>query len=229
MHTVEPDVDRPDPELVAAFEELPSSIVSDVTGNAGVAMDAGIGPVFRGAGTAGTALTVKAVPGDNLVIHRAITMAEPGDVLVVDGDGYTGTAYVGELMCASCEANGLAGVVIDGAVRDREEIAETGFPVYARGVNPQGPFKQAPGSINVTVSCGGVPVDPGDVVVADDDGVSVVPADNAETVLDSAREKMAAEADLRERVENGEYLYDIGGYEEVFENLDVVGPEESVE
>jgi len=152
MHAIETDVDRPDPDVVTAFEDVPSSVVSDVTGNAGVAMDADIGPVHAGAGTAGTALTVKAVPGDNLIVHRAITMAEPGDVLVVDGDGYTGTAYLGELMCASCRANGLAGVVVDGAVRDRAEIAEMGFPLYARGVHPAGPCKQDSGSINVTVS-----------------------------------------------------------------------------
>jgi 4-hydroxy-4-methyl-2-oxoglutarate aldolase len=176
---------------------------------------------------AGSALTVKAAPGDNLIIHKAITMAEPGDVLVVDGDGYTGTAYLGELMAASCRANGLAGVVVDGAVRDRVELAEMGFPVYARGVNPQGPFKQDPGSINVTVSVGGVTVDPGDVVVGDGDGVAVVPSADAEAVLADAREKVAAEAELRERVEDGEYLHDIGGYDELFADLNVVGPEDS--
>ena len=229
MHVIEPDVDRPDPELVAAFEGVPSSIVSDVTGNAGVAMDAGVGPAYRGVETVGTALTVRATPGDNLIIHRAITMAEPGDVLVVDGDGYTGTAYVGELMCASCRAHGLAGMVVDGAVRDVEDIADMGFPLYCRGVSPEGPLKRAPGSINVPVSCGGVAVSPGDIVVGDGDGVSVVPADDAETVLEAAREKLATEADLRERVDAGEYLYDIGGFDELFEGLDVVGPGESVE
>lgn len=221
MHTVEPDVERPDDDLVSAFEGVPSSIVSDVTGNTGVAMDAGIGPVYRGAEMAGTALTVKATPGDNLAIHRAITMAEPGDVLVVDGGGYTGAAYVGELMCASCRAHGLAGVVIDGAVRDRAEVEAMGFPLYARGFNPEGPLKGAPGSINVPVSPGGVTVTPGDIVVGDDDGVSVAPADDAESILERAREKLAAEDDLRERVEDGEYLYDIGGYDETFERLDV--------
>jgi 4-hydroxy-4-methyl-2-oxoglutarate aldolase len=229
MHTIETDVDRPDPELVSAFEAIPSSIVSDVTGNVGVAMDAGLGPVYRGAETAGTAVTVKAAPSDNLIIHKAITVADPGDVLVIDGGGYTGAAYLGELMCASCQAQGLAGVVIDGAIRDRADIEEMGFPLYARGVHPQGPFKQDPGSINVTVSCGGVSVDPGDIVVGDDDGVSVVPAEDAEAVLEASREKLESEADLRERVEAGEYLYEIGGYDEILENLNVVGPEDSAE
>jgi 4-hydroxy-4-methyl-2-oxoglutarate aldolase len=228
MHTVETDVERPDPELVSAFEGVPSAIVSDVMGNTGVAMDSGIAPVATGTGMAGTALTVKASPGDNLIIHRAIAMAEPGDVLVVDGDGYTETAYMGELMCASCAAHDLAGVVVDGAVRDREELAAMGFPVYARAFHPQGPLKGSPGSINVPVSCAGVTVNPGDIVVGDGDGLSVVPADEAEAVLERSREKVAAEADLRERVEDGEYLYEIGGYDELFEDLSVVGPEESV-
>ncbi len=228
MHTVETDVERPDPELVSAFEGVPSAIVSDVMGNTGVAMDSGIAPVATGTGMAGTALTVKASPGDNLIIHRAIAMAEPGDVLVVDGDGYTETAYMGELMCASCAAHDLAGVVVDGAVRDREELAAMGFPVYARAFHPQGPLKGSPGSINVPVSCAGVTVHPGDIVVGDGDGLSVVPVREAEAVLERSREKVATEADLRERVEDGEYLYEIGGYDELFEDLSVVGPEESV-
>ena len=227
MHTVNTDVQRPDDDVVSGFEDVPSAVVSDVMDGARSAMDAGIDPLYGEAAVAGTALTVAAVPGDNLAIHKAITVAEPGDVLVVDGDGHTGTAYLGELMCASCRANGVAGVVVDGAVRDRSEIAEMGYPVYARAVNPRGPFKHDPGSVNVTVSCGGVAVDPGDVVVGDGDGVAVVPAGDAEAVLERAREKLAAEADLRERVADGEYLYDIGGYEARFEELDVVGPEDS--
>lgn len=227
MHTIETGVDRPDRDLVSAFEGVPSAILSDVTGNAGITMDSGIDPVPEEPGMAGTALTVKVVPGDNLIIHKAIAMAEPGDVLVVDGDGYTETAYLGELMAASCRANGLAGIVVDGAVRDRAELVEMGFPVYARGVHPQGPFKQDPGSINVTVSVGDVTVDPGDIVVGDGDGVAVVPPEDADAVLDDAREKMAAEGDLRERVEDGEYLFEIGGYDELFDRLNVVGPEDS--
>jgi len=228
VYTVESDVDRPDSDVVSAFEGIPSAVVSDVTG-AGVAMDSGIDPVYGGAEAAGTALTVRASPGDNLAIHKAITVAEPGDVLVVDGDGYTETAYVGELMCASCRAQGLAGVVVDGAIRDREEVAGMEFPLYARGTHPQGPLKRAPGSVNVTVSCGGVTVAPGDVVVGDGDGVAVVPADDAGAVLERAREKLDAEATLRERVEDGEYLYEIGGYDAAFENLDVdvIDPEDS--
>ncbi len=229
MHTVEHDIQRPDRETVDAFEEVPSTIVSDVTGNVGLTMDSGIRPAYDGVNMAGTAVTVKASPGDNLIIHKAITMAEPGDVLVVDCDGYTDTGHVGELMCRSCEANGLSGLVIDGAYRDSREIAEMEFPVYGRGVNPQGPLKQDPGSINVTISCGGVSVDPGDIVVGDDDGLAVIPGDGAERVLELAHEKLDAESTTREEIASGAYLFEMNGYDELYEDLDVVGPEDSIQ
>lgn len=229
MHTIEHDIERPDRDVVAAFEEIPSTIVSDVTGNVGVTMDPGIRPASDGIEMAGTAITVKAAPGDNLIIHKAITMAEPGDVLVIDCDGYVGTGHVGELMCTSCKANDLAGLVIDGGYRDSREIAEMEFPVYGRGVNPQGPLKQDSGSVNVTVSCGGVSVDPGDIVVGDDDGLAVIPGDGAERVLELAREKLDAEDTTREEIEDGTYLFDLKGYDELFEELEVVGPEDSIQ
>ena len=227
MHTVKTDIDRPDATLVSNFESIPSAIVADVSSRPDVAMEAGLDPIGRNVDMAGTALTVSASPGDNLAIHKAITMAEPGDVLVVDGDGYTGAAFVGELMCASCQAHDLAGVVIDGAVRDRAELEALDLPVFARGVHPAGPLKAHPGSINVPVTCGGVTVTPGDIVVGDDDGVTVVPANAAEATLERARAKQADETALRERVEDGDYLYDVGGYAAVFDDLDVPGPDES--
>lgn len=229
MHTVEHDVDRPDSDVVAAFEDVPSTIVSDVTGNIGLTMDSGLRPAYDGVEMAGTAVTVNASPGDNLIIHKAITMTEPGDVLVIDCNGYTGTGHIGELMCTSCQANGLAGVIIDGAYRDSREIAEMEFPVYGRGVNPQGPLKQDPGSINVTVSCGGVSVDPGDIVIGDDDGVAVIPHEGAEDVLERSHEKLDSEDSVREEVLEGEYLYELNGYDELFDNLTIVGPEDSIQ
>ncbi|WP_227378816.1 4-carboxy-4-hydroxy-2-oxoadipate aldolase/oxaloacetate decarboxylase [Haladaptatus halobius] len=229
MHTIDDHVERPDREIVEAFEEVPSTIVSDVTGNIGLTMDAGIRPAYDGIEMAGTAITVKAAPGDNLIIHKAITMAEPGDVLVIDCNGYTDTGHIGELMCNSCQANDLAGLVIDGAYRDKREITEMGFPVYGRGVNPQGPLKQDPGSINVTVSCAGVSVDPGDIVIGDDDGLAVIPGDGAAQVLELAQEKIRAEDNVREEVLDGAYLFEINGYDELFENMEVVGPEDSIQ
>ncbi|WP_424005061.1 RraA family protein (plasmid) [Haloarcula salina] len=229
MHTIEHEVQRPDREIVEAFEDVPSTIVSDVTGNIGLTMDAGIEPAYEGVELAGTAITVKASPGDNLIIHKAITMAEPGDVLVIDCDGYTDTGHVGELMCKSCQVNNLAGLVIDGAYRDSREIAEMEFPVYGRGTNPQGPLKQDPGSVNVTVSVGGVSVDPGDIVVGDDDGLAVIPGSGAAEVLERSREKLDAEDTVRAELVEGEYLFELNGYDELFEDLNVVGPEDSIQ
>lgn len=229
VHTVNPDIQRPDREVVEAFEDVPSTIASDVTGNVGFEMDAGIEPAYDGIDVAGTAVTVKAAPGDNLIIHKAITLAEPGDILVINCDGYTSTGHIGELMCTSCQANGLAGIVIDGGYRDRRELGEMEFPVYGRGTNPRGPLKQDPGSINVPVSCGGVSVDPGDVVVGDDDGITVVPRESAADVLELAHGKMEAEDAVREEVETGAYLFELNGYDELYEDLDVVGPEDSVQ
>lgn len=229
MHTVETDIQRPSRDLVAAFEGVPSTIASDVTGNVRFAMDSGIKPITEDPEFAGSAVTVKVEPGDNLIIHKAITMAEPGDVLVIDANGYVETGHMGELMCASCQANGLAGVVIDGAIRDSAEISEMAFPVYARGVHPQGPLKQNAGSINVTVTCGEVAVEPGDILVGDHDGVTVVPQVSADRVLEDAREKMTAEQNTRERVDDGAYLYDIKGYDRLYDDIEVVGPEDSVQ
>ncbi|WP_331233202.1 RraA family protein [Natronorarus salvus] len=203
-----------DSDVRSAFDGVPSAVVSDVV-DRGVAMDSGIEPIDPGTELVGRARTVNAAPGDNLAIHRAITLAEPGDVLVVDGEGYTETASVGELMCASCRAHDLAGLVIDGAIRDRAEVARMGFPVFARGTHPAGPGKEFEGSVDEPVTCGGIRVEPGDLVVGDGDGVCVVPASEAASVLERAREKLDAEAELLDRVEGGEYLYEIGGYGDV--------------
>lgn len=229
VHTIEPDIERPDRDVVSAFEDVPSTIVSDVTGNVGLTMSSGIEPVYNGATTAGTAVTVNGSPGDNLIIHKAITVAEPGDLLVIDCDGYTETGHLGELMCTSCQANDLAGIVLDGSVRDSEDIAEMEFPVYARGTHPRGPLKQDPGSINVSISCGGVTVDPGDIVVGDNDGLAVVPGERAEAILERAREKITAEDDVRKDIKEGTYLFERNGYDELFDDLNVVGPEDSIQ
>jgi len=219
MHSVKPLVERPDSDLVERFDGIPTSIIADVTGDDKRTMESAIKPVRDETTMAGSALTVKVAPGDNLVIHKAITMAEPGDVLVVDADKHVESAHVGELMCTSCAANDLAGVVIDGAVRDRRELVDLGFPVYARGVHPQGPKKNNPGSINVPISCGGRSVHPGDVVVGDDEGVAVVPASDAASILPEAEAKLSHESDLRKRVREGEYLFDLQGYESLYEEI----------
>ena len=213
MHSEDREASTLDPELLARFEAIPAAVLSDVA-ERGRTMDAVIEPIDPETTVAGRARTVRAAPGDNLAIHRAITLVEPSDVLVVDGEGYTETASVGELMCASCHAHGVEGMVVDGAIRDREEVARMGFPLFSRGLHPAGPKKEYEGAVDVPISCGGVVVEPGDLVVGDADGVVVVRADDAPSALVRARERLERETELLDRVRSGEYLYDIGGYGE---------------
>jgi len=155
------------------------------------------------------------------MIHKAVTLAKPGDVLVINAGGYKDAAVFGDLLGYSCKVHNIAGVVIDGASRDAEGMAAIGFPVFARAVLPMGPFKDSPGSINVPVSCGGVAVQPGDIIVGDGDGVVVVPMEEAADVLAKAQAAAAREQQTRERLTKGEYLYDILKLGEVLKGLGV--------
>lgn len=221
MHTIVEDVERPDGDVVAGFEGIPAAVIADVTGKYECIMDADVKPIWDVESMVGTAITVKTYPGDNLMIHRALTLTEPGDVLVVDANEYIEAGLWGELLSTSARTNGLAGTIVDGAVRDVKATANLGYPVYARAVSPKGSYKARPGSINVSISCGGVSVDPGDIVIGDAEGVAVVEAEAAEAVLEDARAKLDAEAEVRRRVKEGEYIYDLQDYESRFERLDV--------
>lgn len=141
MYIIKPDVERPDREPVETFEEIPSTTVSNVTGNVGLAMDASLRPVYGGVEMAGTAVTMKAAPSDSLIIYRTITLTEPGDALTIGRDGYAGTDHADKLMCTSCQVDGLAELIIDDAYRNSHEIVEIEFPMHGHGVNPQGPLK----------------------------------------------------------------------------------------
>jgi len=132
-------------------------------------------------------------PGDNLMIHTAMTMAKPGDILVIDGKADRTCALMGAIMISACRKMGFGGVVIDAAIRDSEELRALGFPVFAVGTNPNGPTKFVPGRINWPVSCGGVAVQPGDLVVGDADGVVVIERDKAASLLEQAAVKVADE------------------------------------
>ena len=220
MNVIVRDFVRPDPQVVKGFEGIPTGVISDAMGRAG-SMAAEIKPVWPRARIVGPALTVRTFPADNLMIHKAVTLAEPGDVLAVNAGGYRDAAVFGDLLGYSCKVHGVAGVVIDGASRDAEGMAAIGFPVFARAVIPMGPFKDSPGSINVPVSCGGVAVRPGDIIVGDGDGVVVVPAEEAADVLAKAQATMAKEQQTRERLTKGEYLYDMLKLEDVLRGLGV--------
>jgi RraA family protein len=199
------DIERVAPELVARAAEYPSSILADVAGRRG-ALSSRIAPLAPSMRLAGPAVTVEVRPGDNLMIHAAMAIAKPGDVLVIDGKGDESCALLGEIMVSQCMAIGIAGVVVYGAVRDTEAIRALGFPLYATGANPNGPTKVAPGRINWPVSVGGVSVQPGDLVVADGDGVVVVEPAKVPAVLEAARKKLDDETTRIAGIRNGSQL-----------------------
>jgi 4-hydroxy-4-methyl-2-oxoglutarate aldolase len=196
------DIERVDPATVAQAAAYPSSILADVAGRRG-ALSGRIAPLAPTMRFAGPAITVEVRPGDNLMIHAAMAIAQPGDVLVIDGKGDLGSALMGEIMSQQCVALGVVGVVIDGAVRDSEAIRELAFPMFAAGLNPNGPTKSVSGRLNHPISIGGVSVNPGDLVVGDADGVTVIERYKAAAMLPLAAEKVAAEtqriADIKSR------------------------------
>lgn len=186
------EIERVAAAVVAEAARYPSSILADVAGRRG-ALSGRIAPLAPSMRFAGPAITVEVRPGDNLMIHAAMAIAKPGDVIVVDGKGDLGSALMGEIMSQQCVALGVAAVVIDGAVRDSEAIRELGFPMYAAGLNPNGPTKFVPGRLNHPISIGGVSVHPGDLVVGDADGVTVIERHKAAAMLPLAAQKVAAE------------------------------------
>jgi len=190
--------------LVALFEGIPASIISDnlsrLTGTWGLS------PMHRpGTALLGTALTVRVRSGDNLMIHKALQLGRPGDVLVIDGNGCVDRALMGEIMKNVAMARGFAGVVLDGAIRDSAAFREDGFPCYARGVCHRGPYKDGPGEINVPVSISGMVVQPGDIVVGDDDGVVFIAPHEAEAVAAASRRKLTEEATTMDAIARGAY------------------------
>lgn len=187
------DFERVDAGVVERAAQFPSSILADVAGRRG-ALSGRIAALSPSMAFAGPALTVEIRPGDNLMIHAAMAIAKPGDVLVIDGKGDLSSALMGEIMCQQCVALGIVGVVIDGAVRDSVALRELGLPVFAAGLNPNGPTKFIPGRINHPISIGGVSVNPGDLVVGDADGVTVIERHKAAAMLPLAVQKVADEA-----------------------------------
>jgi RraA family protein len=192
MNIVVRNFDRVAGELVTAAAKYPASILADVAGRRG-ALNGRIAPLSPSMRLAGPAVTVEVRPGDNLMLHAALAIAQPGDVIVVDGKGDLSSALMGEIMARQCLAVGVAGVVIDGAVRDSAAIRALGLPIFAAGCNPNGPTKSVPGRLNHPISVGGVSVKPGDLVIGDADGVVVVEREQVAALLSLAEEKLAAE------------------------------------
>ena len=197
MSTQPPDIVKDFPRVSAQFVQQASqyqpAIFADVAGRRG-AMDGRIRALRPGMRISGTAFTVEVRPGDNLMIHAAMSLAQPGDVLVIDGKGDQTSALMGTIMITACRKLGIAGVVVDGAVRDSLEIEEIGFPVFSVGTNPNGPTKNVGGRIGHPVTVGGVTVHPGDFVIGDADGVVVIERDKIASLIPLAEKKVADES-----------------------------------
>jgi RraA family protein len=194
---------RPDRGLLERARDLPTSILSDSMGRVGGIRGVHWVPGGRWPRAVGQALTVRTRPGDNLVVHRALDLAEPGDVLVVDGGGSLERAVLGELMTRYAVTRGLAALVVDGAVRDAEGLAAGPLPVFALGINHLGPYKDGPGEINGPVQAGGTVVRSGDLVVGDGDGVVVLPHERAAAVVSLAEERLRSEERQFEQIAAG--------------------------
>lgn len=190
--TLRRDFERVPPAVVAQAAAFAASILSDVAGRRGT-LDGRITPLSRSTRLTGPAFTIEVRPGDNLMIHAAMALAQPGDVLVVDGKGDRSCALMGAIMITACKKLGLGGIVLDGAHRDTEDLLALDFPVYSVGSNPNGPTKSVPGRINHPISCGGVAVNPGDLVVGDGDGVVVIERDRVASLLTPAAQKVTDE------------------------------------
>ena len=182
-----------------------AAILADVAGRRGT-LNGRIAPVSPEMKCAGPAFTIEVRPGDNLMIHTAMTMAKPGDVLVIDGKGDRTCALMGAIMINACKQLKIGGVVIDAAIRDSLELRDLGFPVFAVGANPNGPTKFVPGRINWPISCGGIAIAPGDLIVGDADGVVVIEREKAASLLDAAQKKVDDETARIAAIKQGKDL-----------------------
>jgi regulator of RNase E activity RraA len=191
-----------DPTLLAAFEGVPTPIASDNMARM-FAGGAGLRPYHNGSPLLGVALTVRTRPGDNLMVHKAIDLALPGEVIVVDAGGDLTNSIIGEIMTTLAASKGIAGFIIDGAVRDTDHLAASPLPVFARGVSHRGPYKDGPGEINGLVSVGGMPVSPGDIVIGDCDGVLAIPRASAAEIARLCHEQMSRERAILASIADG--------------------------
>lgn len=187
------------PSLTARAAALPVANIGDAMERLNVA-DSAVRGVWKGARLAGTAFTVLTAGGDNKVIHEALDQVSPGDVLVINGQADTQRALLGELIAARAIVKGCVGIVIDGAIRDVRDLEEMQFPVFARAITPAGPYRNGPGKLQCPVAIGGVVVNPGDLIVGDEDGVAVLAASEAEDIINRAEAKHARETEQRHSI-----------------------------
>jgi len=211
---------RPSPDWINKFKKIPSSIISDCL-NRYYGMSAEIRPIFHGIRLCGPALTIQSMAGNNMMSHLALTFAESGDVLVIDARGYLGNAGWGGVQAAYASKRGVAGLVVDGAIRDVEDMRKMRFPVFCKGITPAGPHKGWADCINVPVQCGGMPVMPGDLIIGDDDGVAVVPHGQLKEVYEESVERMKKEKSWIRDINKGRSSLDAVGLRKMLDVMDI--------
>ena len=220
-HVIVRTIERADPSVIDGLAEMGTATVHEAIGRVGY-VGPHITPIQQDARIAGSAITVLGQPGDNIMIHAAVETCRPGDVLVVVNTAPSTHGMFGDLLATSLIARGVRGLVIDAGVRDTMDLRAMGFPVWSQHVSCQGTVKNTPGSVNVPVVLGGVTVQPGDVVCADDDGVVVVERSEAAWALEQSQERLGKEAAMRTRLESGELGVDIYGLRAKLLDLGVV-------
>ena len=201
---------RPDAEAVTALAGIATATLHEAIGQKG-ALPFEIKPIYPGMKLCGTALTVDCTPGDNLAIHAALRVAQPGDVLVVDYKGHVEAGPFGDVLGTACLQAGIRGMVIDGCVRDGEALRDLPFPVFSRGLSMKGTAKGKPGVVGAPIVCAGVAVAPGDAIIGDDDGVVVVPRDMIAMAASEGRARDEKEATMREKLKSGATTIDLLG------------------
>jgi 4-hydroxy-4-methyl-2-oxoglutarate aldolase len=210
------DIPRLEPALVDAMREQAATTVYEAAGQQG-GLEHTIRPIAPGMKLCGSALTVRCQAADNLTLHAAIALAQPGDVIVADVGGALEAGHWGEITTVAAQARGVAGLVINGGVRDVGPITRRGFPVFAPAISMKATVKSTPGLINHPIVCGGVTVYPGDLVLADDDGVVVIARERVSQVLEATRQREEREADVMRRLEAGELTLDVLGFRQALD------------
>jgi RraA family protein len=198
--------ERPSSELIQNFKNLPVANIADCM-NRVFCVDSRIKMVNKKKGLhmIGSALTVKTRTVDNLLVHKAIDMARQGDIIVIAAEGDIHSAILGEIMVLMAETKGIAGYLVDGCIRDVEIIEEMSLPVFTIGISPRGPYKDGPGEINFPVSCGGVIINPGDIIVGDKDGAVVIPPAYAQAIYQEAKKVSEKEEIVKEKIKKGDF------------------------